>query len=100
MAVDRPERRGWRGKIFAALLVLDTLLLVALIVMHRELGARIDAGASRGAFFPLHESYLTVFAVQWLACLGLVAVDSAGPTPEERLTDVEKCPRECRGHQG
>ena len=93
MAVDRAERRGWRGKALATLLVLDTLLLVALIVMHRELASRIDAGASRGAFFPLHESYLTVFAAQWLASLGLVAVNSAGPMPEGRLTEAETCPR-------
>ena len=65
------------------------MLLTALILMHRELASRIDAGASRGAFFPLHESYLTVFAVQWLASLGLVAVDSAGPTTEGRSADAE-----------
>ena len=94
MGVDRPTRRGRRGKALATLLVLDTLLLVSLIVMHRELGSRIDAGASRGAFFPLHESYLTVFAAQWLASLGLIAIDSAGLTPEERSTDAETCPRD------
>ena len=93
MAVDRAERRGWWGKALATLLVLDALLLVALIVMHRELGSRIDAGASRGTFFPLHESYLTVFAAQWLASLGLVAVDSASPTPEDRLTGAASCPK-------
>jgi hypothetical protein len=82
MAVDRAERRGWRGKARAALLVLDALFLAALVAMHRELAARIDGGASRAAFFPLHESYLTVFAAQWLASLGLLAVDSAGTTPD------------------
>ncbi len=59
-----------------ALLATSALLLAVLVAMHREMGLRLDSGASRSGFFSLHETYLTVFAVQWLANLGLLALDS------------------------
>lgn len=73
---DRGERSGWRGKVKMALLATSALLLAVLVAMHREMGLRLDSGASRRGFFSLHETYLTVFAVQWLANLGLLALDS------------------------
>ena len=83
LATDRGERSGWRGKARIALLAASSLLLIALVAMHREMGARLDSGGSRGRFFSLHESYLTVFAVQWLANLGLLALDSVSKISEK-----------------
>ena len=74
-AIDPVERSGWRGKSRLGLLGISSILLLALIAMHRVMGARLDSGLSRDAFFPLHETYLTVFAIQWLANLGLMAID-------------------------
>jgi len=74
-AVDPAGRSGWRGKLRLALLAAMSLLLLALVAIHRVMGARLDAGGSRGDFFPLHEAYLTVFAIQWGASLGLLAVE-------------------------
>jgi hypothetical protein len=76
-AIDPAERPGWRGKARVGLLALASILLIVLVAMHRVMGARLDSGLSRDAFFPLHETYLSVFAIEWLACLGLLAVEPA-----------------------
>jgi hypothetical protein len=79
-AIDPAERSGWRGKARLGLLAVSSILLVALVAMHRVMGGRLDSGLGRDAFFPLHETYLTVFAIQWLANLGLMAVETGrGP---------------------
>jgi hypothetical protein len=77
-AIDPLERSGWRGKARIGFLTIASILLVALVAMHRVMGARLDSGLGRDAFFPLHETYLTVFAIQWLANLGLLAVETGG----------------------
>ncbi len=76
LIADRAERSGWRGKARLGLLAASALLLVVLVAMHWEMGARLDSGTGHDRFFSLHETYLTVFAVQWLANLGLLALDS------------------------
>jgi hypothetical protein len=83
-AVDPLERTGWRGKARLGLLTIASILLVALVAMHRVMGARLDSGLGRDAFFPLHETYLTVFAIQWLASLGLLAIAESPTIPEKR----------------
>ncbi|WP_435005218.1 hypothetical protein P12x_003113 [Tundrisphaera lichenicola] len=75
LAVDRVERSGWRGKVRFGLMVGSTVLLGVLIAMHRVIGARIDSGLDRDEFFPLHETYLTVFGVQWFGLLLMMALD-------------------------
>jgi hypothetical protein len=81
-AIDPGERAGWRGKVRLGMLAVSSILLLVLIAMHRAMGARLDSGLSRDAFFPLHETYLTVFAIQWLANLGLLAVDRTSKVSE------------------
>ncbi len=78
LGTDRAARAGWRGGIRAGLLALTTLLLLALVVIHGVLSARLDSGASRSSFFPLHEVYLIVSTAQWAANLGLMAVEAIG----------------------
>ncbi len=49
-----------------------TLLLVVLIVLHRVMDARLEAGSLRG-FYPLHRAYLVASTAHWLMNLGLLA---------------------------
>lgn len=49
-----------------------TLLLVVLIVLHRVMDARLEAGSLRG-FYPLHRAYLVASTAQWFLNLGLLA---------------------------
>jgi hypothetical protein len=72
---------GWRGKARFGLLAVNTLVLVALVLMHRSLGIRLDSGGSLPAFRSFHELYLTVWTGQWLAILGLMAIEGA-PKPK------------------
>ncbi len=58
------------------LLVLNTGLLVALFLMHRSLEIRLDSGGNVPAFRSFHEVYLTVWTGQWLAILGLMAIEA------------------------
>lgn len=74
---------GWRGKVRLGLLAVNTLLLVALVLMHRSLGIRLDSGGSLAAFRSFHEVYLTVWTGQWLAILGLLALDASPGIPEK-----------------
>lgn len=92
VALDRDARWGWRGTARLGLLALTTLLLFTLIGLHRELGARLDSGDGRRAFFRLHEFYLILSTAQWFANLGLMAVASAPPRPipgESRITNTQ-----------
>jgi hypothetical protein len=73
---------GWRGKARLGLLVINTLILVALVLMHRSLGIQIDSGQNLSAFRSFHELYLTVWTGQWLAILGLLALDALPGIPE------------------
>ena len=75
-AIDRPP--GRRGKARLGLIAVNGLFLVALVVMHRSLGARLDSGGNLSAFRSFHELYLTVWTGQWLAIVGLMALE-AGP---------------------
>jgi hypothetical protein len=68
---------GWRGKARLGLLALNSALLVALFLMHRALGIRLDSGADLSAFRSFHEVYLTVWTGQWLAILGLLGLDAS-----------------------
>jgi len=77
VALDREARSGWRGLARLGLLALTTALLLALAVLHRHLGARLDAGGSLSAFRPIHEFYLILSTVQWVANLGLIAIEAA-----------------------
>jgi hypothetical protein len=81
-AIDRA--RGWRGKARFGLLAVNALLLVALVLMHRSLGIRLDSGGSLAAFRSFHEVYLTVWTGQWLAILGLLALDALPGIPQIR----------------
>jgi hypothetical protein len=80
-ATDRVS--GWRGKARLGLLGVNTLLLVALVLMHRSLGIRLDSGGSLAAFRSSHEVYLTVWTGQWLAILGLLAFDATPVIPRK-----------------
>jgi hypothetical protein len=72
----RDQRTAWRGKTRLALLALNTLILLALVLMHRSLGIHIDASGEMNAFRSFHEQYLTVWTGQWLAILGMMALDA------------------------
>ncbi len=90
VALDRDIRSGWRGKVRIGLLAVTSLLLFALIVLHRDMGSRLDSGDGLRAFHRIHEFYLILSTAQWFANLGLMAVDSAPPRPipgESRITD-------------
>ena len=65
----------WRGKARLGLLAVNSVLLGILVLMHRSLGVRLDAGESLAAFRSSHEVYLTVWTGQWLAILALMALD-------------------------
>ena len=54
-----------------ALLGATSVLLVALIVLHRVMDIRLDAGRLPD-FYPLHRMYLATSTAQWLANLGLI----------------------------
>lgn len=54
------------------LLAGTTLLLAVLIVLHRVMDARLEAGSLRG-FYPLHRAYLAASTAQWFMNLGLLA---------------------------
>jgi hypothetical protein len=75
-----------RGKAQFALLAATTALLVFLIVLHREMDRRLDAGILVG-FYPLHRVYLIASTVQWFVNLGLLAVslgDRSRPPVRDR----------------
>lgn len=76
---------GWRGKARFGLLGLNSLILLALVLMHRLLGIKIDSGHDLPAFRSFHELYLTVWTGQWLAILGLLAVDALPRIPDSAL---------------
>jgi len=76
---DQGQRAGWPGKTRIGLLVVNSLLLSTLVVMQRSMGTRLDSGGNLTEFRSLHEVYLTVWTVQWLAILGLMAIDAIGP---------------------
>ncbi len=76
LAIDRDQRAGWRGKTRFALLLLSSLFLMALVLMHRSLGAQIDGSGATNGFRSFHEKYLMVWTGQWLTILGLMAVES------------------------
>jgi hypothetical protein len=80
-AIDRAP--GWRGKARFGLLAVNTLLLVALVLMHRSLGIQIDSGQNLSAFRSFHEVYLTVWTGQWLAILGLLGLDALPRIPAD-----------------
>ncbi len=73
---DRDQRTGWRGKSRLGLLAVNSALLIALVLMHRSLGIRLDSGDDLAAFRSFHEVYLTVWTGQWLAILALMALDA------------------------
>ncbi len=75
IAVEKDLRPGWRGKTRIGFLVLNSMLLIALMLMHRSLGRQIDSSSAMDAFQSFHELYLTVWTGQWLGVLGLMAVD-------------------------
>jgi len=77
VASDRGARAGWRGLARVGLLALTTALLLALVALHRHLGAWLDAGGSLREFRPAHEFYLILSTVQWAANLGLLAIEAA-----------------------
>jgi hypothetical protein len=95
-AVDPRERSGWRGKARVGFLAVSSLLFVALVAMHRVMGARLDSGGGRDDFFPLHETYLTVFGVQWACNLALIALEAAetsSPRPSSAESVVTDAPK-------
>jgi hypothetical protein len=84
VAATDPERApGWRGKARFGQLAVNSLLLVALVLMHRSLGVRLDSGGSLASFRSFHEVYLTVWTGQWLAILGLLALDALPTIPQK-----------------
>ncbi len=83
VAGDREGREGWRGWTRIGLLAATTALLLALIALHRHLGARLDAGGSLAAFRPVHEFYLILSTAQWAANLGLLAIEAISPRPRD-----------------
>ena len=84
VATDRDQRLGWRGKTRLGCLAANSLLLITLILMHRSLGVQLDSGGSLSAFRSFHEVYLTVWTGQWLAILGLMALDAL-PSISEKV---------------
>jgi hypothetical protein len=80
---DRDQRIHWRGKTRLGLLGINSLILIALILMHRSLGRQIDASGEMNAFRSFHEQYLTVWTGQWLAIMGLMALDAFPMIPEK-----------------
>ena len=80
---DRDQRSGWRGKARLGLLAINTLLLIALVAMHRSLGIHLDSGKSLSAFRSFHEAYLSTWTAQWLAILGLMAMDAFPRIPKK-----------------
>ena len=73
---DRSHRSGWRGKARLGLLAANSLLLITLVLMHRSLGLQLDSGGKLAEFRSFHEVYLTTWTVQWLAILGVMALDT------------------------
>jgi hypothetical protein len=73
---DRGRRSGWRGKTRIGLLAANSFLLITLVLMHRSLGINLDSGGKLAEFRSFHEVYLTTWTVQWLALLGLMAIDT------------------------
>jgi hypothetical protein len=90
---DRYQRNGWRGKARLGLLAANSLLLITLILMHRSLGIYLDSGGKLAEFRAFHEVYLTIWTVQWLAILGLMAIDAFQtiPTATEALGLGSRC---------
>lgn len=80
---DRDLRAGLLGKARLGLLVANSLLLIALIAMHRSLGIHLDSGRSLSAFRRFHEVYLSTWTAQWLAILGLMAIDAFPQIPNK-----------------
>ena len=74
-AIDRQPGRRWTARL--GLLAVNAGLLLALFLMHRSLEIRLDSGGNLAAFRSFHEVYLTVWTGQWLAILGLMALESA-----------------------
>jgi hypothetical protein len=80
---DRDRRAGRRGKARLGLLAANSLLLIALIAMHRSLGIHLDSGRSLSTFRSFHEVYLSTWTAQWLAILGLMAIDAFPQIPKK-----------------
>jgi hypothetical protein len=80
---DRERRQGWRGRTRLALLAASSFLLIALVLMHRSLGMTLDSGGKTSEFRSFHEVYLTTWTVQWLAILGLFALDAFPIIPKK-----------------
>jgi hypothetical protein len=80
---DRDRRSGWLGKSRLGLLALNSFLLITLVLMHRSLGIHLDSGGRLSRFHSLHEVYLTTWTVQWLAILGLMAIDAFSKIPKK-----------------
>lgn len=80
---DNAQRSGWRGKARLGLLAANSLLLIALIAMHRSLGIHIDSGRNLSDFRSFHEVYLSTWTAQWLAILSLMAIDAVPRIPEK-----------------
>jgi hypothetical protein len=78
---DKDQRLAWRGKVRFGLLALTSVILIVLVSMHRSLGTHLDSGGEMNVFRSFHELYLTVWTGQWLAILGLVALEAFARIP-------------------
>jgi hypothetical protein len=83
LITDRGLRSGWQGLTRLGLLTANTGLLIALILMHQALGIRLDGGERLSTFRDSHEQYLMVWSGQWLAILGLMALDVYSRLPRK-----------------
>lgn len=77
--------RGRRTRL--VLLATTTLILLGLIVLHRVMDGRLEAGSLRG-FYPLHRVYLIASTVQWLVNLGLMTTLLVSPDHRTGLSSV------------
>lgn len=70
----RPNPRGRRW-LLGLLLGLSSALLVALFGMHGVLTGRMEAGQVQSVgFFPIHQVYLGISLLQWLANTALLVL--------------------------
>lgn len=76
-AVDRSEVRARVRRTRLGLLAATSAILAFLVLLHRVMDGRLDAGRLNG-FYPLHRVYLIASTLQWLANLGLLAVAVVG----------------------
>ncbi len=81
--IGRAGAPRWRGRLQWTLLATTTAGLVWLAVLHRSLDRLLESD-QMASFHPMHELYLIVSTVMWVANIGLVAIASVPECPPAR----------------